>query len=104
MRPIKKRGGHKTMDLDTLIKQSYLRTIPRWGGVTIDLATLEFVPDGIDAYAVTINSFDAHEAHSGDAEVLTDDYDIFRMAFMAAWLCILDREDDPTHMGIFHDA
>ncbi len=82
--------------LEQVIAVSYVKvTSECWGGATIQLSTNQFVPDGIDAYALTVK-----ENGQKTIEIpASADFSFFSAAFLDAMLAFSDAE----YLGIFYD-
>jgi hypothetical protein len=82
------------MDEFAAKKMSYARSLLSWGGATVDTKTWELVPDGIDAYAVSLRlplHVSIHVREGASWEEFSD-----------AWDKAVCEYDSPF-IGVFHD-
>jgi hypothetical protein len=80
-----------------ITRDTYLDTIPEWGGATIDLETGYTLPKGINCYAVATKP-KGISTLSIPANVSVD---VFTMAFN---LAVAEFTGIAPYLGIFHDA
>lgn len=90
------------MVLDMMVT-AYAETQKSWGGCTINLNTLEWVPDGIDAYAcaVTPSKLGPNGFHSGTIEI--PESATFAEFEHAVSVAVGEFKGTATYLGIFHD-
>jgi hypothetical protein len=78
----------------TAKKMSYARSLLSWGGATVDTKTWELVPDGIDAYAVSLRL--------PSQKSITIPQGASWEQFSDAWDKAICEYDSP-YVGVFHD-
>lgn len=85
---------------DSLKESSYAEATKSWGGATINARTGEVLPQGADAYALTVKDkgFDTVSVPEGASQ---SEFNTAMDAAKEKFRPILEREDH--HLGVFHD-
>lgn len=86
---------------ESIKHDAYTKSRDPWGGVTVDSHTGKDVPDGLDAYALTVRDPGMPSVHVSP-KASEEDFGKAMETAKARYAHILSRPNH--HLGVFHDA